>query len=871
MTVNVTDGRLTIDALGGTNTKLDYVDIVPGVADTTPPAAPQNVAASAGDSQVSLSWSANTDPDLAGYNVYRSTSLPVPLSSPLNGASLLSVAGYVDTGLQNGTAYNYVVEAVDTSGNKAQAASVSATPASSNLPLDVKVNFQDQTTVPPVGYLADWGQPYGLRTNANQGSGMSYGWVVPGTTTPLNLVGNGRNRNNPPYNVNDPDLRLATFVHMQGNNVPGFNGVASPGAWELAVPNGTYNVSVTVGDDANRDSTHQIQVEGQAAIAAFTPTSSLHATASKVVSVADGRLTVDAIGGTNTKIDYVTVQTTTSGSSNPSVRSSSPANGATNILRNTPVTAEVSLPNVGSGIDEATLNSANVHLLRESDGGIVPANVNTSGGGDVIVLQPTVLLDANTTYRFEVTNGLKDLSGAAFAPFTSRFTTGASGGGGSTSGAAFEKVPLPTAGGRDFTSIAVGPDGKLYAGTLHGDIVRFPLNADGTTGAAEVISTIRTVEGGPRSIVGLAFDPSATAANPVLWVTNDFDWDGSSDAPDWSGKITRLSGPGARYRPGLRRRPAALDSRSRDEQPRVRPRRRPVRRAGKPLLGGRRRPRVGQPRGASAERGGPACRSVCDQLAAAQRQDGRRWRDATTRMRSGAPVTVYASGLRNAFDLVWHSNGQLYAPTNGSASGGNTPATPATLPASCNARIDSSANGAYTGPAVPALTNLPTAQDDFLFRVARGGYYGHPNPQRCEWVLNGGNPTSGVDPARGSAISRRHAARSQLARRRSTSACTTRLTARSSTQGTAFGGALTGRILVARYSAGDDIIALTPNGTNGDISNADTAIPGFNGFDDPLDLAQTPDGNIYVTEFGAHRITLLRPSAASKITLAPRG
>jgi Kelch motif len=309
VTVSVSDGRLTVDAVGGTNTKLDYVDVVPAsAADTTPPAAPANVAASAGNGQVSLSWSANTEPDLAGYNVYRGTSLPVALSSPLNGSSKLQSPGYVDTGLQNGTTYYYVVEAVDTSGNKAQAAAVSATPQGSSSSLDVKVNFQDQATVPPAGYVADWGQGYGPRSDANQGSGLTYGWVVPGTSTPLSLVGNGRNRNNPPYSANDPDLRLATLMHMQGNDVAGFSGVAAPGAWELAVPNGTYTVAVAVGDDSSTDSTHQIQVEGQTAIAAFVPTTSnRHATASKTVTVNDGRLTIDATGGKNTKLNYVRV------------------------------------------------------------------------------------------------------------------------------------------------------------------------------------------------------------------------------------------------------------------------------------------------------------------------------------------------------------------------------------------------------------------------------------------------------------------------------------------------------------------------------------------------------------------------------------
>src|SRR5919197_853302 len=309
VTVSVSDGKFTVDALGGTNTKLDYVDIAPAAADTTPPAAPANVSATAGDTQVKLAWSANTEPDLAGYNVYLSMSLPVPLSSPVNGSTKLTTPAFLDTGLTNGTTYYYVVEAVDTSGNKAQAQAVSATPQAQTPSVNIKVNFQDQATVPPAGYVADWGQAYGARTDANQGSGLSYGWVVPGTSTPLNLVGNGRNRNNPPSSVGQPDLRLATFMHMQGNDVAGFNGVASPGAWEIAVPNGSYTVTVAVGDAAaNFDSSHRINLEGQVAINNFVPTSgNQFATATKTVTVGDGKLTVDPIGGTNTKIDYITI------------------------------------------------------------------------------------------------------------------------------------------------------------------------------------------------------------------------------------------------------------------------------------------------------------------------------------------------------------------------------------------------------------------------------------------------------------------------------------------------------------------------------------------------------------------------------------
>ncbi len=95
---------------------------------------------------------------------------------------------------------------------------------------------------------------------------------------------------------------------------------------------------------------------------------------------------------------------------------------------------------------------------------------------------------------------------------------------------------------------------------------------------------------------------------------------------------------------------------------------------------------------------------------------------------NNAPVTLYGEGIRNAYDLVWHSNGHLYAPTNATAAGGNTPASPPGVL-----------------PFVPPLLSIPT-QDDFLFDVVPGGYYGHPNPARGQYVLNGGNPTAGIDP-----------------------------------------------------------------------------------------------------------------------------
>jgi N-acetylneuraminic acid mutarotase/fibronectin type 3 domain-containing protein len=305
--VTVADGKLTIDAIGGTNTKLDYVDIASGSTDTSPPAPPANVTASPGDGQVTVNWSANTEPDLAGYNIYRATSSSVPLSSPLNGGSLLKATSFGDSGVVNGTTYYYVVQAVDSSGNKASSSSVSATPAGSGTGVVIKVNFQNDTAPVPTGYLRDFGEPYGARSGANQGTGLTFGWVTPGTTTPLSLVGNGRDRNVV------SDQRVDTLMHMQGGDVVGFTGVKSPGAWEAALPNGSYTVSVTVGDAGTAtDSVDRIDVEGKTAVYNFVPTSTgKWATGVRTVTLADGRLTIDPRGGTNTKIDYLEIRTAT--------------------------------------------------------------------------------------------------------------------------------------------------------------------------------------------------------------------------------------------------------------------------------------------------------------------------------------------------------------------------------------------------------------------------------------------------------------------------------------------------------------------------------------------------------------------------------
>lgn len=72
--------------------------------------------------------------------------------------------------------------------------------------------------------------------------------------------------------------------------------------------------------------------------------------------------------------------------------------------------------------------------------------------------------------------------------------------------------------------------------------------------------------------------------------------------------------------------------------------------------------------------------------------------------------------------------------------------------------------------------------------------------------------------------------------------------------------ALMNKLLVIRFSGGDDIMVMTIDPVTKEISATQTGITGFGGFSDPLDLAvYQPKGFIYVTEHAAKRIALLRP------------
>ena len=141
------------------------------------------------------------------------------------------------------------------------------------------INFQLAGAPTPTNYLEDTGELFGDR-----GNGLRYGWSSDHTDV-------SRDRGIA------ADQRLDTLVHFhQFQN------------WELEVPNGTYEVTVSIGD-AEFDSTHTLRVEGNTLwnSVPLLPGEFLNQT--QQVTVTDGRLTLDQSNADEkaTRINYIQV------------------------------------------------------------------------------------------------------------------------------------------------------------------------------------------------------------------------------------------------------------------------------------------------------------------------------------------------------------------------------------------------------------------------------------------------------------------------------------------------------------------------------------------------------------------------------------
>ena len=112
------------------------------------PVVPTNLSATAGNTQVSLTWTASTG--ATSYHVKRSTTTGGPYAQ----ISAPAAASFTDAGLTDGTTYFYVVSALNSAGESANSNQASATPTGgSGTPPDVTITINPAIAKPISPYI----------------------------------------------------------------------------------------------------------------------------------------------------------------------------------------------------------------------------------------------------------------------------------------------------------------------------------------------------------------------------------------------------------------------------------------------------------------------------------------------------------------------------------------------------------------------------------------------------------------------------------------------------------------------------------------------------------------------------------------------
>ena len=109
--------------------------------DAEPPAVPTGLTAASAGSGIQLNWSANTDPDLLGYRIYKSDSATGTFLV-LNSGQTVTGTTYIDTLAQSGQHWYYAISAVDLSGNESALSAVADATVLDTTPPAVPTNLK---------------------------------------------------------------------------------------------------------------------------------------------------------------------------------------------------------------------------------------------------------------------------------------------------------------------------------------------------------------------------------------------------------------------------------------------------------------------------------------------------------------------------------------------------------------------------------------------------------------------------------------------------------------------------------------------------------------------------------------------------------
>ena len=418
--------------------------------DTTAPTAPEQLSADPiSSAQIDLTWSASTDNRrVAGYKVWRNgTAL----------ATLGTVTTFEDVGLAASTAYSYTVRAYDAAGNFSAASTTAAATtlrADATAPLvssTSPANFATGIAVNSAITVNFSGVMLASSLNANTFSVIASGGVpIDGA---VSITGNTATFT--PSNALPAATKFTAILAKDAKDSAG-NPLGADYVWYFTTgaaidtkaptvlstfpANASTNVSVNTSisvtfSEAMKNSTlstssftvkrttDSVAVLGAVKVsgntATFTPSAprmgSTQYTATITTAVQDAAGNAVAASSAWSFTTAATADTTP-----PTVSTVSPANLATGVALNSPVSVTFSEPMTNS-----TLTTASFMLAR-TGGAAVSGTVTVAGS--VATFTPSADLAPNTPYTATVTTAAKDAAGNAMtANFTSSFTTSAAG------------------------------------------------------------------------------------------------------------------------------------------------------------------------------------------------------------------------------------------------------------------------------------------------------------------------------------------------------------------------------------------------------------------------------------------------------------
>jgi glucose/arabinose dehydrogenase/uncharacterized protein involved in tolerance to divalent cations len=363
------------------------------------------------------------------------------------------------------------------------------------------------------------------------------------------------------------------------------------------------------------------------------------------------------------------------------------------------------------------------------------------------------------------------------------------------------------------TTIAFGPDGKLYIGTQGGTLLKATL--DDTYKVIEELTltsnAIAVSEPASRSILGITFDPMDTSPNPTVYVAHSNLFHG--EVVSYNGKVSAVSGanldtvkhvvtglPVSDHDHGIN----GMDFGSNGEL--------------YIQIGGN--TNAGVPGALSSsgkqDEGVLSAATVVAHLSR-KNYDGNVKYDVNENQISGFDVEVFASGERNPFDIVVHSNGNIYGTDNGP-------------------------NNKYGKKSVDCVTSsLDPNEADELNLLVKGAYYGHANrkrgetdPRQCKWR----SAKEASDKEYTAPISMLDSSSNGI----------------TEFQTKHFGGQLRGNLLVGRYKGGLYQVVLSADGKS--VMSKPSILKKEGG----VDVTQGPDGTIFCAENSKGQILYHTPS-----------